>query len=91
MYPEDLSAVELSDSQEIAALLAAQQPPPRMAVAQRPRLTTRSSRRHCQCGACAKCQENARWDRIFNEKFADPHYYKRQPVRHTSSLSWPAR
>ena len=91
MYPEDLSAVELSDSQEIAALLASQQPPPRMPAAQRPRLNTRASRRHCQCGACPKCLENARWDRIFNEKFADPNYYKRQPVRHTSSLSWPAR
>jgi hypothetical protein len=48
-------------------------------------------RRRCHCGGCYTCQENARWDKIFNEKFADPNYYKSQPIRHTSSLSWPAR
>lgn len=92
MVRMDLNLVELSDSKEIAALLAAQPQPARPATPSRPRISTRSSRRHrCQCGACPACQENARWDKIFNEKFADPNYYKAQPVRHTSSLSWPPR
>jgi hypothetical protein len=44
--------------------------------------------RHCRCGACPQCQENARWDRIFNERFADPDYYKRTPARFGSSMNW---
>ena len=92
MVRSDAARVELSDSKEIAALLAAQKQTPRPAAAPRVRLVPRNARRHrCHCGACAACQENARWDRIFNEKFADPNYYKPQPVRHTSSLSYPAR
>jgi hypothetical protein len=33
------------------------------------------SRPRCLCRMCRTCQENARWERIFNEKFADPSYY----------------
>ena len=29
----------------------------------------------CQCGQCRNCQENARWERIFQEKFANSDYY----------------
>jgi hypothetical protein len=32
-------------------------------------------RNRCRCGSCRSCQENARWERIYNEKFADPMYY----------------
>jgi hypothetical protein len=35
----------------------------------------------CRCGKCPVCVENARWERIFNEKFADPQYYVRPPDR----------
>ena len=42
--------------------------------------------RRCQCGVCHQCQENARWERIYQEKFADPHYYSR-PQRRSSPLS----
>ena len=92
MLQVELSVVELSDSNEIAALLAAQQPVTRPQTAPRTRASARGGRRRrCQCGGCATCQENARWDKIFNEKFADPNYYKPQPVRHTSSLSYPPR
>jgi len=91
MYRTDGLRVELSDSKEIAALLAAQKQAQRPQNAQRPRVAARSARRRCHCGGCSTCLENARWDRIFNEKFADPNYYKPQPVRHTSSLSWPPR
>jgi hypothetical protein len=29
----------------------------------------------CQCGQCGQCLEDARWERIFAEKFLDPNYY----------------
>ena len=31
-----------------------------------------------RCGMCGWCADNARWERIFQTKFADPHYYKRE-------------
>jgi hypothetical protein len=43
--------------------------------------------RYCQCGACKWCRENARWGRIFQEKFADPTYYGRIEVRYGSALA----
>ena len=43
--------------------------------------------RRCRCETCASCQDNARWDRIFQSKFADPDYYVRRVVRHDSSLN----
>lgn len=42
--------------------------------------------RRCNCGACATCQDNARWERIFAEKFEDPYYYSDLPLRHASPL-----
>lgn len=44
-------------------------------------------RPHCQCGNCKWCVDNARWDRVFNEKFADPNYYGGVVVRHNSTLA----
>jgi hypothetical protein len=44
------------------------------------------SRRRCTCGECPRCQEDARWERIFNEKFADPEYYAHRLPRGGSSL-----
>jgi hypothetical protein len=46
------------------------------------------AKRRCNCGACYTCVENARWERIFQEKFADPNYYARSPLRQDSSLNW---
>jgi len=43
--------------------------------------------KRCQCGQCASCHDNARWERIFQEKFADPTYYSRGFSRQRSSLS----
>ena len=34
-----------------------------------------------KCGKCAACLDDARWERIFQAKFADPFYYKCGPVR----------
>jgi hypothetical protein len=44
-------------------------------------------RQHCKCGRCRWCLENARWDRIFNEKFADPAYYADPVCKHSSPLA----
>jgi hypothetical protein len=41
----------------------------------------------CTCGKCALCAENARWERIFNEKFADPSYYSGRGPQFSSPLS----
>ena len=42
----------------------------------------------CQCGQCRTCQENARWERIFQEKFANSDYYHHDiRVRYASPLS----
>jgi hypothetical protein len=45
-------------------------------------------KRRCLCGICPVCLDNARWEAIFNAKFADPDYYKPRPVRGASSLDW---
>lgn len=36
---------------------------------------------------CRRCSDNARWERIFQEKFADPDYYSHPITRNGSSLS----
>jgi hypothetical protein len=41
----------------------------------------------CKCGTCHQCLEDARWERIFVEKFADPSYYTRQTMRRASPLT----
>jgi len=43
----------------------------------------------CRCSQssrCAACTDNARWERIFLEKFADPSYYNRKQVRNSSPI-----
>jgi hypothetical protein len=45
-------------------------------------------KRRCQCGVCPACRDAAKWERIFQEKFADPDYYGVRQVRFGSSLSW---
>jgi|SRR5581483_5329055 len=50
----------------------------------------RHHRSDCQCGKCRAGQENARWERIFQEKFADPDYYLRPAeIRVSSPLARP--
>jgi|SRR5579871_1902206 len=44
-------------------------------------------RAYCTCGTCKWCVDNARWERIFEEKFADPSYYGGLHVRQNSTLS----
>lgn len=44
--------------------------------------------KRCHCGTCQRCVEEARWERIFKERFADPDYYKERPARFGSSMGW---
>ena len=48
---------------------------------------SKSQARRCRCGNCASCKEDARWERIFLEKFADPEYYSRRLLRYESPLN----
>jgi|HubBroStandDraft_1064217.scaffolds.fasta_scaffold27274_4 hypothetical protein len=56
-----------------------------------PQATHPKSRRasgRCHCGQCRNCQENARWERIFQEKFANSDYYHHDiRIRYASPLS----
>jgi hypothetical protein len=67
------------------------QPPGRRAVRLQAPTAPGRPRQHrsraCSCGSCGRCRDNARWNRIFDEKFADPSYYGSVPVRHNSSLA----
>ena len=47
----------------------------------------RTVSRRCACGSCRSCEEIARWERIFNEKFADPTYYTAPAIRMQSPLT----
>jgi hypothetical protein len=65
-------------------------PSPRRVEALHPQRITKPRRNsgRCQCGQCRTCQENARWERIFREKFASPDYYRHEiRVRYASPLS----
>ncbi len=87
--------MELSNVEVITSLLANTQSEKRVTG---PRMTRRPSdssyvapaaksvRPQCRCGICPKCHDNERWERIFQEKFADPYYYARR-VRRDSSLN----
>jgi len=41
----------------------------------------------CNCGHCRLCVENARWDRVYYEKFADLDYYNGVRVWNQSPLA----
>jgi hypothetical protein len=44
-------------------------------------------REYCKCGHCKACLDNARWEQIFNERFAVPGYYGAPTVSHSSTLA----
>jgi hypothetical protein len=92
--------MELTDSATVHAFIAANQPrrrrraSPRMPVL---RPTERApycapaaksnGKRNCRCGLCGDCIENARWERVFQAKFADPNYYGGLRMRNESPLN----
>jgi len=92
-YPvicDDLSRVELADTAMIAQLMdrAASVRPVRMHRPERRSATPRRGRpRRCTCGKCRICLDNARWEMVFQQKFADPNYYSLHPPRQCSSLN----
>jgi hypothetical protein len=81
--------MRVANSEEIAAVLNTMTCERPAGVRRRravsvPPPVTRNRKRRCQCGHCRECADNARWERIFAEKFADPDYYTR-PVVHAAS------
>jgi hypothetical protein len=80
--------MELSNPSLIEMLLATEprQRRPRTVAGSKHQYGTDQQR--CRCGRCNRCVENARWERIFKQKFEDPDYYKRSLFRGGSSLSW---
>jgi hypothetical protein len=96
--PEEISRLLARVWTALPPASAARHPKPAGAAARRPdnadpRKIKRSSaprvRQRCRCGRCPICLDNARWERIFNEKFADPGYYRRLALRYNSTLAEP--
>jgi hypothetical protein len=46
-----------------------------------------NSGKRCTCGNCNRCLNDAKWERIFREKFLDPNYYAARLPRSSSPLS----
>ena len=63
--------------------------PPRVDPVPQARATkSRHAAGRCHCGQCRNCLENARWERIFQEKFANSDYYHHDiRIRYASPLS----
>jgi hypothetical protein len=82
--------MELSSPESIRSLLAAFGEPAGVRPSRDARNTARAARRErirCSCGRCRQCQDDARWNRIFAEKFADPAYYTRRIIHTASPLT----
>jgi hypothetical protein len=83
--------MELSSPESIRALMRAYgNPTParrRRGTSDSARAAHNARRMRCQCGHCQQCLENARWERIFAEKFVDPNYYTRLVTRTASPLT----
>ena len=84
--------MRLCDPALIAALISTDEveSPKRRGIDRIHGVAERASHRRgtCHCGSCKACVQNAKWDRIFTEKFADPDYYKPREMRGGSSLGW---
>lgn len=79
--------MELCDQNLIESLL---QCPASPRVKSKDRVEPRrkgGARVKCHCGRCGQCLENERWERIFQEKFADPDYYAPRIRLYGSSLA----
>ena len=83
--------MELASPESIRALMLAQGNPlpvrRRHGARKAAGSASRGPRLRCRCGRCPQCLDNARWDRIFAEKFADPDYYARRLTRISSPLT----
>ena len=74
---QDAARARPARSPRVGAQMDGSQTESRAAQRRRPR---------CRCGHCRQCLDDARWNRIFAEKFADPDYYTRRHVRCSSPL-----
>jgi hypothetical protein len=90
-----MEPMELADPRLLEELLAAHAKISRGRQAQKKQpmlakvsLTRCPKVKRCRCGQCPRCRDEARWDRIFNERFADPDYYKERPMHFGSSMGW---
>jgi hypothetical protein len=85
------NTMELSSPESILALITAYGNPTRLQRRHGPleaaRSASKAARLHCKCGHCRQCLDNARWERIFAEKFADPDYYTRSVMHIASPLT----
>jgi len=86
--------MQLGNPQTIEALLASVGQPMRgsrhrakAVVDPKPILRPAKAPRCARGCTCRACTDNARWERIFQEKFADPGYYSHPTTRNGSSLS----
>jgi hypothetical protein len=82
--------MELSSPESILALKAGFGDPTGVQQSRGARSAARPARRErmrCRCGRCRQCQDDARWNRIFAEKFADPAYYTRRVIHTASPLT----
>jgi hypothetical protein len=98
--PQNLSSTVQPPLSDVAPGAVRKPPPQRIAVSNATRTSGRSIpveatygssrpqlRQRCSCGHCKCCLGNARWDRIFKEKFDSPSYYGGLVVRHNSTLA----
>ncbi|MEI9977236.1 MAG: hypothetical protein WDO73_37390 [Ignavibacteriota bacterium] len=78
--------IELADISAILQLNGSQMVAQQARTA-RPLAVSRNRTRRCKCGVCRTCLENARWESVFQKKFADPYYYSLREPKQGSSLS----
>jgi hypothetical protein len=87
LLPRDRPAAPARPSRAGASRNALRSANVEKAFAKAVSLPKRLRRRGCVCGACPACLENARWEKIFNEKFADHSYYRDRGPQFASPLS----
>jgi hypothetical protein len=83
--------MELADPKVVCQLIAECDRTTRKGAVRTASVRTPSPRvfrpRRCRCGVCDRCVASARWEQIFNERFADPGYYGLRLTQGGSSLS----
>ncbi len=79
--------MELTDSNTIASLISVRSVAPQKTSRSLSHAGNARTNRHriCTCGSCFACLDNAKWERIFREKFEDPSYYEPHVRRGGSS------
>src|ERR1035441_2774578 len=80
--------MQLASSESIRALMEVYGIPtpvrPRRGVQNASAPANKGRKGRCKCGHCRQCLDDARWERIFAEKFLDLNYYTRQTTHMAS-------